>query len=44
LADVGEGLAYSPKGDKIATGGMFDILVHDAKTGQGLNPLPRSIV
>lgn len=31
--NFGEGLAFSPKGDLIATGGMFDILLHDAKTG-----------
>lgn len=31
--NFGEGLAYSPKGDLIATGGMFDIILHDAKTG-----------
>jgi WD40 repeat protein len=29
----GEGLAFSPKGDLVATGGMFDILLHDTKTG-----------
>jgi WD40 repeat protein len=29
----GEGLAFSPTGDQIATGGMFDIIIHDAKTG-----------
>ena len=32
--NFGEGLAFSPTGDLIATGGMFDILLHDAKTGQ----------
>ena len=31
--NFGEGLAFSPTGDLIATGGMFDILLHDAKTG-----------
>jgi WD40 repeat protein len=31
--NFGEGLAYSPQGDLIATGGMFDIILHDAKTG-----------
>jgi WD40 repeat protein len=31
--NFGEGLAFSPKGDLIATGGMFDILLHDSKTG-----------
>jgi WD40 repeat protein len=32
--NFGEGLAFSPTGDLVATGGMFDILLHDAKTGQ----------
>lgn len=32
--NFGEGLAFSPRGDLIATGGMFDILVFDAKTGK----------
>lgn len=32
--NFGEGLAFSPTGDRIATGGMFDILIHDAKTGE----------
>ncbi len=32
--NLGEGLAFSPRGDLIATGGMFDILVFDAKTGK----------
>lgn len=32
--NFGEGVAFSPTGDLIATGGMFDILLHDAKTGQ----------
>lgn len=32
--NFGEGLAFSPKGDRIATGGMFDIVIHDAKTGE----------
>jgi WD40 repeat protein len=31
--NFGEGLAFSPKGDLLATGGMFDIVLHDAKTG-----------
>ncbi|HVJ79816.1 MAG TPA: hypothetical protein VNC50_02005, partial [Planctomycetia bacterium] len=31
--NFGEGLAFSPAGDLIATGGMFDINLHDAKTG-----------
>lgn len=40
IADVGEryrfgeGLAFSPRGDWIATGGMFDISLHDARTGK----------
>ena len=40
IADVGrrynfgEGLAFSPNGDLIATGGMFEVLLHNAKTGQ----------
>ncbi len=37
LADrlnFGEGLSISPKGDLIATGGMFDINIHDAVTGE----------
>ncbi len=29
----GEGLAFSPVGDRLATGGMFDVLLFDAKTG-----------
>ena len=32
--NFGEGLAFSPKGDLVATGGMFDINLHDAKTGE----------
>jgi WD40 repeat protein len=31
--NFGEGLAFSPRGDTLATGGMFDIAVFDAKTG-----------
>jgi WD40 repeat protein len=31
--NFGEGLAFSPQGDLLATGGMFDILLHDAKAG-----------
>lgn len=31
--NFGEGLAFSPKGDLVATGGMFDILIYDARTG-----------
>ena len=32
--NFGEGLAFSPQGDRIATGGMFDVILHDAKTGE----------
>jgi WD40 repeat protein len=32
--NFGEGLAFSPQGDRIATGGMFDVILLDAKTGQ----------
>ncbi len=32
--NFGAGLAFSPNGDLIATGGMFDILLFDAKTGE----------
>jgi WD40 repeat protein len=32
--NFGEGLAFSPLGDTLATGGMFDILLFDAKTGE----------
>jgi WD40 repeat protein len=28
------GLAFSPTGDLVATGGMFDILLHNAQTGE----------
>jgi WD40 repeat protein len=31
--NFGEGLAFSPKGDLVATGGMFDVVLYDAKTG-----------
>lgn len=31
--NFGEGLAFSPKGDMLATGGMFAIILHDSKTG-----------
>lgn len=37
LADrlnFGAGLSISPTGDLVATGGMFDIILHDAKTGE----------
>jgi WD40 repeat protein len=37
--NFGEGLAISPKGDLVATGGMFDILVHDLKTGKELRKM-----
>lgn len=37
--NFGEGLAFSPAGDLIATGGMFDILLHDAKTGKQVHSL-----
>lgn len=37
--NFGEGLAFSPAGDRIATGGMFDIVVHDAKTGKPIQTL-----
>lgn len=32
--NFGEGLAFSPKGDLIATGGMFDIDLFNASTGE----------
>lgn len=32
--NFGEGLTFSPKGDLVATGGMFDIFICDAKTGK----------
>src|SRR5262249_51412054 len=32
--NFGEGLAFSPRGDLLATGGMFDVVLHDARTGQ----------
>jgi hypothetical protein len=32
--NFGEGLAFSPKGDLVATGGMFDVVLHDARTGK----------
>lgn len=37
--NFGEGLAFSPKGDMIATGGMFDITLHDATTGAVLKTM-----
>jgi WD40 repeat protein len=35
----GEGLAFSPQGDVIATGGMFDIVLHDAKSGDKIKSM-----
>jgi WD40 repeat protein len=32
--NFGEGLAFSPKGDLVATGGMFDLVLHNATTGE----------
>jgi hypothetical protein len=37
--NFGEGLAISPKGDVVATGGMFDIIVHDLRTGKPLRSM-----
>lgn len=37
--NFGEGLAFSPTGDKIATGGMFDILLYNSKTGEQIRSL-----
>ncbi len=34
--NFGEGLAFSPKGDLLAAGGMFDIQLHNARTGEKL--------
>ena len=31
--NFGEGLAFSPAGDMLATGGMFDIKLHNSRTG-----------
>jgi len=31
--NFGEGLAFSPAGDMLATGGMFDIMLRDSRTG-----------
>lgn len=42
LADrlnFGEGVCFSPHGDRIATGGMFDINLHDAKTGDTVHSM-----
>lgn len=35
--NFGEGLSFSPTGDLVATGGMFDILFFDARTGAERN-------
>jgi hypothetical protein len=32
--NFGEGLTFSPHGDLVATGGMFDICLYDARTGK----------
>jgi WD40 repeat protein len=32
--NFGEGLAFSPRGDLLASGGMFDIVLYDARTGK----------
>ncbi len=40
--NFGEGLAFSPVGDMLATGGMFDIKPHDAKTGAEVRSLPHA--
>jgi WD40 repeat protein len=37
--NFGEGLAFSPQGDLVATGGMFHIVLHDAKTGQTMKSM-----
>ncbi len=37
--NFGEGLAFSPAGDMLASGGMFDIVLHDAKTGAQVRSL-----
>jgi hypothetical protein len=37
--NFGEGLAFSPNGDVLATGGMFDILLVDAKSGENLRSM-----
>src|SRR5262249_55655183 len=48
VADVGprytfgRGLAFSPKGDLLATGGMFDIVLHKAKTGEKPKSMPHA--
>ena len=40
--NFGEGLAFSPQGDMIATGGMFDIVLHDVKTGEKTKSMPHA--
>lgn len=37
--NFGEGLTFSPKGDVVATGGMFDILLFNARTGKQLHSI-----
>jgi len=37
--NFGEGLAFSPTGDKVATGGMFEIILHDATNGNRLRSM-----
>ena len=37
--NFGEGLAFSPTGNLIATGGMFDIILHDAQTGDEIRTM-----
>jgi WD40 repeat protein len=37
--NFGEGLAISPLGDVLATGGMFDIQLYNAKTGEKLRSM-----
>ena len=37
--NFGEGLTFSPKGDLIATGGMFDINLYDARTGEQIRSM-----
>lgn len=37
--NFGEGLAYSPKGDLIASGGMFDINLYEARTGRPIRSI-----
>ncbi|MBC7968473.1 MAG: WD40 repeat domain-containing protein [Fuerstia sp.] len=37
--NFGEGLAFSAAGDMLATGGMFDIILHDATTGKQIRSM-----